>query len=100
MPSWASSSDSMAMASLAASNDGPVHLTGQAARTFQRIRSAPVSSSRMMEMARRSTFPDTAFCCQSHSAWSVVRPRLRVMLDQVTRPGILRLLSVASVPSR
>src|SRR5262249_51750807 len=75
MPSCASSSVSIATASVVASRLGPDHLSGQQFFTFQRIFSAPFASRRMIEMVRRTGLPVATLFRQSQSAWSSVMPR-------------------------
>ena len=91
---------STATSSLEAEKLGPDQDVGQASKRFQVSFALPVSSSRLIEIVCRSTAPSAAFCRQSQSARSLVKPRLRVMSEYGLSPGCLRELSCLSVPSR
>ena len=64
---------------LVALKAGPVHFEGQAFEKFQRIFSAPVSSSRTIEPFRRSVLPLITVWRHFHSSSESVMPRLRVI---------------------
>ena len=83
------SSVSTATAVLVELNDGPVHFDGQALVKFQRIFSAPVSSSSTIEPFLRSVLPSITVCRHFHSSSESVMPRLSVMRRKLVQPGQL-----------
>src|SRR5690349_17466583 len=89
-PSCAISIVSIATSFAVAFRAGPSHFAIHPWTKFQRTTSVPSSSRRMIDPFRRSTFPRTTVCRQSHSSRSSVIPRRRTMFEYLVSPGSLR----------
>jgi hypothetical protein len=84
---------------LVALSAGPVHFDGHAFEKFQRSFSAPVSSISTIDPFLRSVLPSITVLRHFHSSSESVRPRLRLMAENVLSAGSLR-TCFGSVPSR
>jgi hypothetical protein len=79
----------MDMAFSPALNAGPTHFTGYALEKFHRLTWRWAASIRMTDTSLRVTEPHTTFWNHCHSSSVEATPRLRVMLENLARPGNL-----------